>query len=88
MVVIRMFRAVPRRFGPAAHPPRRRSFASELTGVMGLPVDAAPAENDFAMQTVDSMGGSGSALRAARGPPGLQQQLGQSQSCSGWSELD
>ena len=38
MVVIRMFRAVPRRFG-------RRSFASErLTGVMGLPVDAAPAD--------------------------------------------
>ena len=38
MVVIRMFRAVPRRFG-------RRPFASErLTGVMGLPVDAAPAD--------------------------------------------
>jgi len=45
MVVIRMFRAVPRRFGPAAHPPRRRPFASErLTGVMGLPVNAAPAD--------------------------------------------
>ena len=59
MVVIRMFRAVPRRFGPraapatavprrfghAAHLSRRRPFASErLTGVMGLPVDAAPAD--------------------------------------------
>ena len=46
MVVIRMFRAVPRRFGHAAHPSRRRSFASEqrLTGVMGLPVNAAPAD--------------------------------------------
>ena len=44
MVVIRMFRALPRRFGHAAHPSRRRSFASELTGVMGLPVDAAPAD--------------------------------------------
>ena len=44
MVVIRMFRAVPRRFGHAARPSRRRSFASELTGVMGLPVDAAPAD--------------------------------------------
>ena len=42
MVVIRMFRAVPRRFGHAGHPSRRRTFASEqrLTGVMGLPVDA------------------------------------------------
>ena len=40
MVVIRMFRAVPRRFRHAARP-----FASErLTGVMGLPVDAAPAD--------------------------------------------
>ena len=59
MVVIRMFRAVPRRFGPraapatavprrfghAAHLSRRRPFASErLTGVMGLPVNAAPAD--------------------------------------------
>ena len=44
MVVIRMFRAVPRRFGHAGYPSRRRSFASELTGVMGLPVDAAPAD--------------------------------------------
>ena len=45
MVVIRMFRAVPRRFGHAARPSRRRPFASErLTGVMGLPVDAAPAD--------------------------------------------
>ena len=34
-----MFRAVPRRLS------RRRSFASErLTGVMGLPVNAAPAD--------------------------------------------
>ena len=40
-----MFRAVPRRFGHAAHLSRRRPFASErLTGVMGLPVDAAPAD--------------------------------------------
>ena len=46
MVVIRMFRAVPRRFAHAARPSRRRSFASEqrLTGVIGLPVDAAPAD--------------------------------------------
>ena len=44
MVVIRMFRAVPRRFGPAARPSQRRPFASELTGVMGLPVDAVPAD--------------------------------------------
>ena len=36
--------AVPRRFGHAAHLSRRRSFASELTGFMGLPVDAAPAD--------------------------------------------
>ena len=42
MVVIRMFRAVP---GHATHLSRRRLFASEqLTGVMGLPVDAAPAD--------------------------------------------
>ena len=46
MVVIRMFRAVPRRFGHAAHLLRRRTFASKqrLTGVMGLPVDAKPAD--------------------------------------------
>jgi len=46
MVVIRMFRTAPRRFGHAARPSRRRTFASEqrLTGVMGLPVNATPAD--------------------------------------------